>query len=81
MPIGVVHVATGNVGRIALRHPVTDPRFELVEFVANPEKVGKDAGELLDAFEHGREPLAATDTHRLKAVPDVASHHLPAQSR
>lgn len=47
MPIRVVHVATGNVGRVALRQLIGDPRFELVGLVvANPDKVGTDAGEL-----------------------------------
>lgn len=47
MPIRVLHVATGNVGRVALRQLITDPRFELVGVVvSNPDKVGKDAGEL-----------------------------------
>ncbi|KAA1421230.1 diacylglycerol kinase [Nocardioides humilatus] len=47
MAIRVVHVATGNAGRIALRQVIEDPRFELVGLVvSNDEKVGKDAGEL-----------------------------------
>ncbi|MEZ0579499.1 diacylglycerol kinase [Nocardioides sp. MH1] len=47
MAIRVVHVATGNAGRIALRQVVEDPRFELVGLVVSTEeKVGKDAGEL-----------------------------------
>ncbi|MFC3966155.1 NAD(P)H-dependent amine dehydrogenase family protein [Nocardia jiangsuensis] len=47
MPIRVVHIATGNVGALALRQLVTDPRFELAGLaVATPGKVGKDAGEL-----------------------------------
>ena len=43
----VVHVATGNVGRIALSQLIEDPRFELVGLVTStPDKVGRDAGEL-----------------------------------
>ncbi|MFI0351143.1 hypothetical protein [Actinomadura sp. 9N407] len=52
MAIRVLHVATGNVGRIALSQLIEDPRFDLVGLVvSNPEKVGKDAGALagLDA--------------------------------
>ncbi|MEU8343327.1 dihydrodipicolinate reductase [Spirillospora sp. NPDC048832] len=52
MAIRVLHVATGNVGRIALSQVIEDPRFELAGLVvSNPEKVGRDAGELagLDA--------------------------------
>lgn len=42
-----MHVATGNVGRIALAHLIEDPRFELVGLVTStPAKVGRDAGEL-----------------------------------
>ncbi|MCQ0010841.1 NAD(P)H-dependent amine dehydrogenase family protein [Actinomadura madurae] len=47
MAIRVLHVATGNVGRIALSQLIEDPRFELAGLVvSSPEKVGRDAGEL-----------------------------------
>lgn len=47
MTIRVLHVATGNVGKIALRQLIEDVRFELVGVVvSNPRKVGKDAAEL-----------------------------------
>jgi len=47
MPIRVVHIATGNAGRIALGHVISDPRFELVALVvSDPAKVGRDAGDL-----------------------------------
>ncbi|MEQ6900961.1 diacylglycerol kinase [Nocardioides sp. YIM 152588] len=47
MAVRVVHVATGNVGRIALGQVIADPRFELVGLVvSDPAKVGRDAGEL-----------------------------------
>jgi hypothetical protein len=47
MPIRVVHIGTGNAGRIALSQLIADPRFELAALVvSNPEKAGKDAGEL-----------------------------------
>lgn len=47
MALQIVHVATGNVGRIALGQLITDPRFELVGLVVSaPDKVGRDAGEL-----------------------------------
>lgn len=46
-PLRVVHVATGNVGRIALSQLIEDPRFELIGLVTStPDKVGRDAGEL-----------------------------------
>ncbi|MGP4024125.1 NAD(P)H-dependent amine dehydrogenase family protein [Actinomadura sp. 3N407] len=47
MAIRVLHVATGNVGRIALSQLIEDPRFVLAGLVvSSPEKVGRDAGEL-----------------------------------
>ena len=52
MAIRVAHIGTGNVGRIALNHLISDPRFELTGvWVSSDAKVGKDAGELagLDA--------------------------------
>ncbi len=52
MAIRVAHIGTGNVGRIALNHLISDPRFALTGvWVSADAKVGKDAGELagLDA--------------------------------
>lgn len=47
MTIRIVHVATGNAGRIALGQVIEDPRFELVGLVVSDEaKVGQDAGAL-----------------------------------
>ncbi|NDU75221.1 diacylglycerol kinase [Actinomadura sp. DSM 109109] len=47
MAIRVLHVATGNVGRIALGQLIEDPRFELAGLVvSDPAKLGRDAGEL-----------------------------------
>lgn len=47
LAIRVVHFATGNVGKIALRQLITDPRFELAGvWVSSAEKVGRDAGDL-----------------------------------
>lgn len=43
----VIQWATGNVGSRALRTVIEHPQMELVGlWVSNPEKVGKDAGEL-----------------------------------
>lgn len=53
MGIRVAHVATGNVGRLALTELISNPRFDLVGLcVSTPDKVGRDAGELagLDAI-------------------------------
>lgn len=47
MAIRVVHIGTGNVGRLALAGLITNPQFELVGVcVSTEEKVGTDAGEL-----------------------------------
>ena len=47
MAIRVVHIGTGNVGRLALAELIANPAFELVGLcVSTPEKVGRDAGEL-----------------------------------
>ena len=49
MTYRVVHWGTGNAGRLALRGIINNPELELVGLYAwNPEKVGKDAGELCD---------------------------------
>jgi len=63
----IIQWGTGNVGKHALRAIVERPDYELVGLrVYNPDKVGKDAGELL-----GREPLgirATDDVEEILAV-------------
>ena len=55
----IIQWGTGNVGKQALRTIVERPEFELVGVrVYNPDKVGKDAGELLGRDRSGS---AATD--------------------
>ncbi|WP_063046225.1 NAD(P)H-dependent amine dehydrogenase family protein [Nocardia pseudovaccinii] len=47
MAIRVVHIGTGNVGRLALGGLISNPQYELVGVcVSSKDKVGKDAGEL-----------------------------------
>ena len=47
MAIPVVHIGTGNVGRLALAELIENPAFDLVGVaVSSPQKVGRDAGEL-----------------------------------
>lgn len=59
MPRRVIVWGTGNVGRAALRIVVADPALELAAvIVSNPEKVGRDAGELCGLPAVG---VAATD--------------------
>ena len=64
----VIQWATGVVGRTALKHFIENPVIELVGVaVTNPEKVGKDAGELVGLPATGViatndvEPLIALD--------------------
>jgi 4-hydroxy-tetrahydrodipicolinate reductase len=63
----IIQWGTGNVGKHALRTIVDRPDFELVGLrVYNPDKVGKDAGELL-----GRDALgivATDDTDEVLAL-------------
>lgn len=60
MAIRVAHIGTGNVGRLALAELIENPAFELtVVAVSNPDKVGRDAGELAGLDVHTG--IAATD--------------------
>lgn len=47
-PIPVVVWGTGNMGRAAIRSVAADPALTLVVVVSNPEKAGRNAGELAD---------------------------------
>ena len=47
VPIRVAVAGTGNAGRLALRHLIADPRFEVTGVGVHDEaKIGRDAGEL-----------------------------------
>jgi 4-hydroxy-tetrahydrodipicolinate reductase len=60
----IIQWGTGNVGKHALRTIVQRPDYELVGLrVYNPDKVGKDAGELL-----GLEPLGVRATDDVDAM-------------
>jgi 4-hydroxy-tetrahydrodipicolinate reductase len=60
----IIQWGTGNVGKHALRTIVERPDFELAGLrVYNPDKVGKDAGELL-----GREPVGVVATDDTDAI-------------
>jgi hypothetical protein len=62
MSLRIVQWGTGNVGKHALRAIVERPDLELVGLrVYNPDKVGKDAGELLDQGSTGVVATADTD--------------------
>ncbi len=82
MPLRVVQWATGNVGRHTLVGIDAHPELELVGvFVSNPDKVGRDAGELAGL---GR-PLgvaATSDAEALLALrPDCVVHTAMADDR
>src|SRR2546423_1241043 len=64
MTYRIVQWGTGNVGRHALRMILERPDFELVGVrVYNPDKVGKDAGELV-----GVGPVGVIATNDVDAV-------------
>lgn len=59
MTIRVIQWATGAIGRVTLRHVIDSPELELVGLkVHNPEKVGRDAGDLV---KRGTTGVLATD--------------------
>jgi hypothetical protein len=63
----VIQWATGTVGKIALRHFIENPTFELVGvLVTNPDKVGKDAGEIVGLPPTG--VLATKDVEKIIAL-------------
>jgi 2,4-diaminopentanoate dehydrogenase len=82
MPYRVVQWSTGNVGRHALAGIDVHPELELVGlFVSNPDKVGKDAGELAGL---GRTlgVSGTSDTEALLALdPDCILHTAMADDR
>ncbi len=63
----VIQWATGVVGQTALKHFIENPAIDLVGvFVTNPEKVGKDAGDLVGLAKTGI--LATDDAEALIAM-------------
>ena len=58
----VVQWATGNVGARALRRVIEHPGMELVGvWVSNPDKVGRDAGELAEVAPVGIKATGSID--------------------
>jgi len=82
MPYRVVQWSTGNVGRHALAGIDAHPELELVGlFVSNPDKVGKDAGELA-GLDHALGVTATNDVEALLALqPDCIVHTAMADDR
>lgn len=73
----VIQWCTGVVGKAALQHFIENPVYELVGvLVTNPEKVGKDAGELV-----GLPPttgvLATNDIEEILALEADGVHYAP----
>jgi 4-hydroxy-tetrahydrodipicolinate reductase len=82
MPYRVVQWSTGNVGRQALAGIDAHPELELVGlFVSNPDKVGKDAGELA-GLDRTIGVTATNDVEALIALrPDCIVHTAMADDR
>jgi hypothetical protein len=75
----VIQWCTGVVGSAALRHFIENPVFELVGvLVTNPEKVGKDAGELVGLPSTG--VLATNDIEKIIALDADCVHYAPLRS-
>lgn len=75
----VIQWATGNVGMIGVRHFIENPTFDLAGvLVTNPEKAGKDAGELAGLAACGVittddvEAVFATEADCVHFAPSVA---------
>jgi len=63
----VIQWATGVVGQVALRHFIENPTIELAGvWVTNPEKVGKDAGDIVGLPRTG--VIATNDVEKLVAL-------------
>ena len=63
----VIQWATGTVGKVALKHFIENPVIELVGvYVTNPQKIGKDAGELVGLPATG--VIATNDVEKLIAL-------------
>lgn len=72
----VIQWCTGVVGTAALRHFIENPVFELVGvLVTNPDKVGKDAGQLAGLRPTG--VLATNDVEKIFALDADCVHYAP----
>jgi hypothetical protein len=72
----VVQWATGTVGKAALQHFIENPVLELVGvYVTNPEKVGKDAGDLAGLGRTG--VIATDDIEQIMAMDADCVHFAP----
>jgi hypothetical protein len=72
----VVQWATGSIGQIGIRHFVDNPVYELVGvYVTNPDKVGRDAGELANLPTVGVN--ATDDLEAILALQPDCVHYAP----
>jgi 2,4-diaminopentanoate dehydrogenase len=72
----VIQWATGVVGKASLRHFIENPIIELVGvLVTNPEKVGKDAGDIAGLPKTG--VLATDDVEKIIALEADGVHFAP----
>ena len=72
----VIQWCTGVVGKAALTHFIENPVFDLVGvLVTNPEKVGKDAGNLVGLAKTG--VLATNDVEQMIALDADCVHFAP----
>jgi hypothetical protein len=82
MPYRIVQWSTGNVGRHSIAGIDVHPELELVGlFVSNPDKVGRDAGELA-GLGHSLGVAGTSDVDALLALkPDCILHTAMADDR
>ena len=74
MTYRVVHLGTGNAGKLALRGILAHPDLELVGLHAyTPEKIGRDAGELAGVDPMRRAPRPATSTRCSRSTPTASA--------
>jgi len=74
----VIQWATGTVGSAALKHFIENPAIDLVGlYVTNPEKVGKDAGDLMGLPRTG--VIASDDVDAFVAMEADCVLYAPAQ--
>jgi hypothetical protein len=72
----VIQWATGVVGKTALKHFIENPVIELAGvWVSNPEKIGKDAGDLVGLPKTG--VLATNDVEAILALDADCVHYAP----
>lgn len=72
----VIQWATGTVGSVSLRHIIENPAYELAGvLVYNPEKAGKDAGDLVGLPKTG--VLATGDIEKIIATDADCVHFAP----